>query len=61
MGTKGIILFLMIMLKENEDLDYTQMATYYEQAKELCSGKEQDQEMDMLDVRMQEILDSGWI
>lgn len=47
--------------KENEDRDYTQVATYYEQAKELYSGKEQDQEMDMLDVMMQEIRDGGWM
>lgn len=47
--------------KQNADRDYTQMAIYYEQAKKLYSEKDQDQEMEMLDVMMQEIRDGGWL
>lgn len=47
-------------MKENEDRDYAQMRAYYEKAKDLYSGKEQDAEMDMLDGIMQDLEDGGW-
>lgn len=47
--------------KENEDRDYRQMLTYYEQALERYSGKEQDVEMEKLEIMMQEIRDGGWL
>lgn len=47
--------------KPNADRNYRQMLAYYEQAKEKYSGKEQDTEMDMLEVMMQELRDGGWL
>lgn len=47
--------------KENADRAYQQMLVYYEQALKLYSGKEQDMEMEMLEVMMQEIRDGGWL
>ena len=47
-------------MKENIDRDYSQMSIYYGKAKEKYSGKEQDMEMDMLDIMMQELKDGGW-
>lgn len=47
--------------KENIDRDYQQMLVYYEQAVERYSGKEQDMEMEMLEIMMQEITDGGWL
>lgn len=47
-------------MKENEERDYGQMAVYYEKAKEMYSGEEQDMEMDMLDNMMQDLEDGGW-
>ena len=47
-------------MKENEERDYGQMSVYYERAKELYSGKEQDMEMDMLDNMMQDLEAGGW-
>lgn len=46
---------------DNADRDYHKMQEYYDTAKEKYSGKEQDLEMDMLDVMMQEIIDGGWL
>lgn len=48
-------------VKDNIERDYQQMVVYYEQAVELYSGKEQDMEMDMLEVMMQELKDGGWL
>ena len=48
-------------MEKNEDRDYIQMQSYYEEAQKLYSGKEQDQEMDMLDIMMQELRDGGWL
>ena len=48
-------------MKENEERDYGQMSVYYERAKELYAGKEQDMEMDMLDRMMSELKDGGWL
>ncbi|MCM1124573.1 MAG: protein kinase [Eubacterium sp.] len=47
-------------MKDNEERDYKQMAAYYEKAKELYSGKEQDMEMEMLEQMMQDLEDGGW-
>lgn len=47
--------------KDNIDRDYVQMQIYYEKAKEKYSDKEQDAEMDMLDIMMQEIREGGWL
>ncbi len=47
--------------KENTDRDYAKMQTYYEQAIEKYSGKEQDMEMEMLAGMMQELKDGGWL
>lgn len=46
---------------DNADRNYHKMQEYYDTAKEKYSGKEQDLEMDMLDVMMQEIIDGGWL
>lgn len=48
-------------MKENVDRDYVKMYEYYEKAKELYEGKEQNMEMDMLDTMIQEIRDGGWL
>lgn len=48
-------------VKENADRDYQKMLGYYEQAVERYTGKEQDAEMEMLEVMMQEIRDGGWL
>lgn len=47
--------------KENADRDYLQMYEYYETAKELYAGQEQNVEMDMLNVMIQELRNSGWL
>ncbi|MCM1217672.1 MAG: protein kinase [Lachnospiraceae bacterium] len=47
--------------KENIDRDYQQMLSYYEKAKTMYEGKEQDMEMEMLDVLMQDVRDGGWL
>lgn len=47
--------------KENIDRDYQQMLSYYEKAKAMYEGKEQDMEMEMLDVLMQNVRDGGWL
>lgn len=48
-------------MKENADRDYQQMCGYYEKAKELYEGQEQDMEMEMLEVMIQELQDGGWL
>ena len=48
-------------MKENVDRDYLKMYDYYEKAKEKYEGKEQNTEMDMLDVMIQELRDGGWL
>lgn len=48
-------------MKENEDRDYLKMYEYYEKAKEKYESKEQNMEMDMLDVMIQELRDGGWL
>lgn len=48
-------------MKENADRDYMQMYRYYEKAKEMYEGKEQNMEMEMLDVMIQELRDGGWL
>ena len=48
-------------VKENADRDDQKMLGYYEQAVERYTGKEQDAEMEMLEVMMQEIRDGGWL
>ena len=47
--------------KENADRGYLQMYEYYETAKELYAGQEQNVEMDMLNVMIQELRNSGWL
>lgn len=47
--------------KENADRDYLQMYEYYETAKELYAGQGQNVEMDMLNVMIQELRNSGWL
>lgn len=48
-------------MKENADRDYLKMYEYYEKAKELYAGQEQNMEMDMLDVMIRELQDGGWL
>lgn len=48
-------------MKENVDRDYLKMYEYYEKAKEKYEGKEQNPEMDMLDVMIQDLRDGGWL
>lgn len=48
-------------MKENADRDYLQMYEYYEKAKKLYEGQEQNMEMNMLDVMIQELRDGGWL
>lgn len=48
-------------MKENVDRDYLKMYEYYEKAKEKYEGKEQNMEMDMLDIMIQELKDGGWL
>lgn len=48
-------------MKENVDRDYLRMYEYYEEAKEKYEGKEQNAEMDMLDVMIQDLRDGGWL
>ncbi len=48
-------------MKENVERDYLRMYEYYEKAKEKYEGKEQNAEMDMLDVMIQDLRDGGWL
>ena len=47
--------------KADSDRDYHRMLEYYEQAEEKYSGKEQDPEMERLDIMMQELQGGGWL
>lgn len=47
--------------KENVERDYGKVQTYFEKAKEMYTGKEQDLEMEMLEQMMKELEDGGWL
>lgn len=50
-------------MKENADRDYMRMRMYkyYEKAREMYEGKEQNMEMVILEVMIQELWDGGWL
>lgn len=48
-------------MKDITERDYVQMKAFYDQAKEVYTGIEQDLEMDMLDRMIQELRKGGWI
>jgi serine/threonine-protein kinase len=48
--------------KENRERDYAQMKDYYDQAEELyAQQKKQDAEMQLLETKMQNVIDGGWL
>ncbi len=47
--------------KENVDRSYGQMKEYYDKAKELYGDRDDDQEMQMLDVMIQDLIDGNWL
>ena len=47
--------------RDNSERDYHLFVEYYGRARELYEGREDDQEMDMMDAMMQDLRDGNWL